>query len=244
VPGNNDCLPCAANSASDAARTACVCVAAQGWQETSAVLFACEQVERIITQRFELSTSFDDFVNNQASVRTNFIQVLATVYVTTPASISLQYFSANNPTVVKTARRLLLSQVGVDKVIITAQIKSFQSITPPDDTVVQLALQTAQYTVVLLPKIGTQANNCSSTPWLWIVVICGVFCVLGISVCIVVYVRSYQRQRDASQTQQDQIEDNWQTNVPEARHMIHRHTCPRATPRIHDEDHHPIWARD
>jgi len=244
VPGNNDCLPCAANSASDAARTACVCVAAQGWQETSAVLFACEQVERIITQRFELSTSFDDFVNNQASVRTNFIQVLATVYATTPASISLQYFSANNPTVVKTARRLLLSQVGVDKVIITAQIKSFQSITPPDDTVVQLALQTAQYTVVLLPKIGTQANNCSSTPWLWIVVICGVFCVLGISVCIVVYVRSYQQQRDASQTQQDQIEDNWQTNVPEARHMIHRHTCPRATPRIHDEDHHPIWARD
>jgi len=187
-----------------------VCVAAQGWQKSSAALFVCEQVEKIITQRFKLSTSFDDFTNDRASVRTNFIQALATVYATTPASISLAYYLENNPTVVKTARRRMLSLVGVDNVIVTAQIKSFQSITPPDDTVVQLALQNAQYTVVLLPKVGTPANNGSSTPLLWIVVICGVFCVLGISVCVVVYVRGDRRQRDASQTHQGQIEANQQ----------------------------------
>jgi len=196
------------------AKTACVCNAAQGWQKTSAVLFACEQVEMIITQRFKVVTSLVDFTNDAASVRTNFKQALATVYDTTLASISLEYYLENNPTDVKQGRRRMLSLVGVDNVIVTAQIKSFQSIIPPEDTVVQQALQNAQYTVSLLPKINTPAKNGADSPLLWIVVICSVFCVLGISVCVVVYMRGHRRQRDASQTLPGQIEANQQTIPP------------------------------
>jgi len=200
-----------------------VCNAAQGWQKTSAELFACEQVERIITQRFKVVTSLVDFTNDVASVRTNFKEALATVYDTTLASISLEYYLENNPTDVKTGRRRMLSLVGMDNVIVTAQIKSFQSIIPPDDTVVQLALQNAQYTVSLLPKIHTPANNGADSPLLWIVVICGVFCVLGISVCVVVYMRGHQRQRDASQTLPDQIEANHKS-IPATSAAFDTHT--------------------
>jgi len=101
--------------------------------------------------------------------------------------------------------------VGVDNVIVTANISSFQSITPPDDTSVQGALQNAGFTVSLLPEIATATKNGADSPLLWIVVICGVFCVLCISVCIVVYVRGHRPQRDASQTAQYQIEANQQT---------------------------------
>jgi len=206
-PGDSDCLPCAANSASDAARTACVCVAADGWQKSSAAVFACEQVKKIITQRFKVTTSLADFTNDVGLIRTKFKETLATVYATTVASISLEYYLENNPTVVQRERRRLLSLVGVDNVIVTANISSFQSITLPDDTSVQGALQNAGFIVSLLPKIVAPATTGADSPLLWIVVICGVFCVLGISVCIVVYVRGHRAQRDASQ----QIEANHQT---------------------------------
>jgi len=212
TPGNAQCLPCAINSVPDAAKTACVCAAAQGWQKTSAVLFACEQVSKTITQRFELSTPYQDFVDDKDGVRTGIINVLATAYATIPASISLEYHLESTPNDVQQGRRRLLSQLGVvDKLIVTAQIITFHSIVPPADTYVQQALQNAHYTVKLLDTSATPANNGSNTPLLWIVVFCGVFCMLGISVCIVVYVRSHQQQREASQTQQDhslQIEAN------------------------------------
>jgi len=160
-------------------------VAAEGWQKTSAALFACEQVSKTFTQKLELSTLFDDFVQDKDLVRTKFIGVLAVVYATTQALISLEYFSKTDPSVVKTARRRLLSQSGVaagtDTLVITAQIQSFQLILLPLTVSIQQAMQNAQYSVVLLPSNGTPANNGSSTPLLWIVVICSVFCALGIS---------------------------------------------------------------
>jgi hypothetical protein len=100
----------------------------------------------------------------------------------------------------------MLSQSGVvtntDTLVITAQIKSYESIVSPSKESIVQAMLDAHY-VVLLPSAGTPANNGSSTPLLWIVVICGVLCALCISMCIVLYVRSYQHQREASHMQQD-----------------------------------------
>jgi len=164
-------------------------------------------VQITTTRKFQLTASYDDFSSDSSTLRTKFVNTLATVYATDVASISLEYYSERTPEIVQTARRRLLLQSGAgagpDIIIVTARIVSFDSVALPSDDDVLQAMLSASFTVSFLANDHTPAANGSVFPFMWFFVGCAVFCAVVILVIIVQCTCSRQQHYQAVDTRQE-----------------------------------------
>ena len=172
------------------------------------------------TRKFQLTASYEDFASDSSTLRTKFVDTLATVYATDAASISLEYYSERTPETVQTARRRLLLQSGAgagsDIIIVTARIVSFDSVALPSDDDVLQAMLSASLTVSFLANDHTPAPNGSDFPFMWFFVGCAVFCAVVILVTIVVCTCFRQQHYQGIDTLHDrasQIENNQEQHM-------------------------------
>ena len=177
-------------------------------------------VQITTTRKFQLTASYDDFSSDSSTLRTKFVNTLATVYATDVASISLEYYSERTPEIVQTARRRLLLQSGAgagpDIIIVTARIVSFDSVALPSDDDVLQAMLSASFTVSFLANDHTPALNGSDFPFMWFFVGCAVFCAAVILVTIVVCTCFRQQHYQGIHTLHDwasQIENNQEEHM-------------------------------
>jgi len=177
-------------------------------------------VQITTTRKFQVTASYEDFASDSSTLRTKFVDTLATVYATDAASISLEYYSERTPETVLTARRRRLLQsgagVGSDIIIVTAKIVSLDSVTLPSDDVVLQAMLSASLTVSFLANDHTPAENGSDFPFMWFFVGCAVFCAVVVLATIVVSTCFRQPRYQKVDTLQDrasQIENNQEQHM-------------------------------
>jgi hypothetical protein len=177
-------------------------------------------VQITTTRKFQVTASYEDFASDSSTLRTKFVDTLATVYATDAASISLEYYSERTPETVLTARRRRLLQsgagVGSDIIIVTATIVSFDSVALPSDEDVLQAMLSASLTVSFLANDHTPAQNGSDFPFMWFFVGCAVFCAVVVLVTIVVSTCFRQPRYQSVDTLQDRashIENNQEQHM-------------------------------
>jgi len=164
-------------------------------------------VQITTTRKFQLTASYEEFASDSSTLRTKFVNTLATVYGTDAASVSLEYYSESTPETVKTARRRLLVQSGAgagpDIIIVTARIVSSDSAALPSDDDVLQAMLSASFTVSFLANDHTPPPNGSDFPFMWFFVGCAGFCAVVILVMIVVCTCFRQQHYQAVDTLQN-----------------------------------------